>query len=72
MARSREEIIADRRRLLRGNRFLKDDVHAGADAIIEKTAVYVQDALSRHVTTFLTQQVPSRPRRLLERPANSS
>jgi hypothetical protein len=58
--RTREEIIEERRRLLRGNRFLKDDVHRGADAVIEKASVYVQDALSRHVTTFLTQDVPNR------------
>lgn len=57
--RSRQEILEERRRLLRGNRFLKDDVRIG-DAIIEKTAVYVRDALSQHVTTFLTQEVPSR------------
>jgi hypothetical protein len=58
--RQREEIFEERRRLLRGNRFLRDDAHRGADAIIEKAALYVQDALSRHVTTFLTQQVPNR------------
>src|SRR2546429_793130 len=60
MARSREEIFEERRRLLRGNRFLKDDAHRGADKVIENAAVYVQDALSRHVTTFLAQQVPNR------------
>jgi hypothetical protein len=58
--RQREEIIEERRRLQRGNRFLRDDVHRGADKVIENAVVYVQDALSRHVTTFLTQQVPTR------------
>jgi hypothetical protein len=55
-----EEIFEERRRLLRSNRFVKDDAHRGADAVIENAAVYLQDALSRHVPTFLTQQVPNR------------
>lgn len=58
--RAREKILAERRSLLRGNRFLKDDVHRGADAVIAKTAVYVQDALSRHMTTFLAQEPATR------------
>jgi hypothetical protein len=58
--RQREEIFEERRRLLRGNRFLKDDVHRGADKVIENAAAFVQDALSRHTTTFLTQEVPNR------------
>ena len=58
--RSRQEILDERRNLLRANRFLRDDVHRGADAVIAKTAVYVQDALSRHVTTFLGQEPATR------------
>jgi hypothetical protein len=60
MGRQREEIFEERRRLLRGNRFLKDDVHRAADKVIENAALHVQDALSRHTQTLLTQQVPNR------------
>jgi hypothetical protein len=60
MPRSREEIVDERRKLLRGNRFLKDDVHQAADQVIENTAAYVRDALSFHATTFLSGEIPTR------------
>ncbi len=58
--RSREEIIEERSRLLRGNRFLKDDVHRSADALIEKTDAHVKQQLSLAATTFLTAETPGR------------
>jgi hypothetical protein len=58
--RQREEIIEERRRLLRGNRFLRDDAHRAADEVIEHTAAYVRDALSFHVTSYLSGEIPSR------------
>jgi hypothetical protein len=60
MARTIEEIKQERRELLQGNRFLRDDCHAGADAIIERTAVLVRDQLASAATSFLTREPPSR------------
>jgi hypothetical protein len=54
------EIKQARRALLHGNRFLRDDCHRGADAIIEQTAAFVREQLSLAATTFLTQEPPSR------------